>query len=637
MTRCVSLVVAVLLLSTQASGQHFSDVSGQTGAAFQHIDSPVTNWMSGGMAWFDMDGDGDDDLFLASSDTAHKLLRNDRGVFTDLSAGSGITGNAVNTVGVAAGDYDQDGYPDLYLTNFNENRLYRNNAGDGTFTDVTDLVGIGGGSAWSTSAMWGDWDRDGDLDLYVGNYIDEIDFPYHIGEPNRFWVNEGTPQAPEFVDRAPELGLDLLTRFGPPHPSYPSNPHLDEMTAATTLSLNATDYDDDGDQDLFVGNDFGMFITPSKLFRNDTLPGGELRFTDVSVQTHLHDYPQFNMGIEAADYDLDGDWDLYLSDMGPNKLLRNDHGVFVDATAISGPVGQMISTAVTSWAALWEDFDNDGFQDLYVVNGYIEAAFPNKLAAKNRMYINQGDGTFAYLGGSGLEDTGLGRSAGHADYDADGMLDIYLMNNGSPLQIPIAPCALFRNNGTIGDPTNHWLQLRLRGERSNTEALGALVDVWVGNVVLKRQVKSRMPFLSSPTRVLHVGLGPLQRADRIEFRWPSGTYQEWHDVAVDATREVREPRVVIHGTQMASTERGSPQLVVEARNLHHAEVGFATRVVLKNVAGQTITRTVDARCDAGDTMRITVPIAAGLQPLASWRVEVRDHETQALDVRVGGV
>lgn len=627
-------VVAAVLVALPASAQHFSDVSADTGTQFTHQSTPPVSFMSGGMAWFDMDRDGDDDLFLVSSGSSHGLLRNDAGSFTDISPGSGLTGVPLNGCGAAVGDYDQDGYPDLYVTHLGANHLYRNLEGSGAFEDVTEAVGLGGGSAWSTSAVWGDWDRDGDLDLYVGNYVDEVAYPYHIGDPNQFWVNEGSAAEPLFVDRAAELGLDLTTVFGEPHPDHPVNPNQGLATAATTLSLNAVDYDDDGDQDLLVGNDFGPFIMGNKVFRNDTPPGGPLHFTDVSEATGLAAFPQFNMGIVSADYDLDGDWDLYLTDMGPNILFRNDDGVFVDVSDESGPVGSVLPSVVTSWAALWEDFDNDGLQDLYVVNGYILAAVPNKTNAKNRLYRNLGDGSFANVGPtSGLQDPGMGRGAGGADFDGDGLLDIQLMNNGDPLQFPIEPCKLFHNQGTLGDPGNGWAQLRLVGERSNTEALGARVDVEVGGVVLKRQVKSATPYLSTSSRMLHVGLGPETRMDRLVVRWPSGTYQEWHDVPGFQQHELVEPRAVIGAATLADRE-GARRLLAVVDNLHDGETTVSALFRAVTPTGEVLERTVVRTLAPGASARLTVPLPAGLE-VASWRVEVRDQVLGALDVRAG--
>lgn len=545
--RAKSVVLAFAALSATSAGQHFSDVSTSVGVDFLHQNPPPSMMMGGGMAWFDMDADGDDDLFLSSSGGDHQLLRNDDGTFVDITANSGIPTAPQNMMGVAVGDYDDDGYPDLYCTCRGADVLLRN-LGDGTFEDVAQQLGLGDPS-WGTSASWADFDGDGDLDLYVGNYVEAPTFPYHTGQPNRLYVNEGTSDAPQFVDRAVELGVDLATIFETSVPGYP-NWKIGEPTAACTLSVCTVDYDDDGDPDLAVGNDFGLFVVPNKLFRNDTTPGGPIVFTDVGKAVGF-ERPQYNMGINPCDYDRDGDWDFYLSDLGPNLLLRNDGGVFTDVTEEAGPVeghangGDLL---ITSWATAWADVDNDGWQDLYVVNGYIPAATEllNKLDSKNGLWRNVGDGTFDKVTGSGVANDGFGRGGGAADFDADGLMDLFVLNNGDFAAPTLDQTSrLFRNTGSLAAPGAGWVEVRLKGVLGHGEALGARVDAAVGDALLRRTVLADPVFLSSRSRMMHFGLGDADQIDVLLVRWPSGTVQELHDVASGQRLELEEPIVTI--------------------------------------------------------------------------------------------
>jgi len=192
-------------------GQCLENVTDDLGAGFVHEPSAANGNMDGGFAWLDMDGDGDDDLLCVSGALSHRLMRWDGWAFHDVTAGSGLP-PAAKTFGVIAGDYDDDGLPDVYLLNNGPNQLLHNE-GNGVFTDVTAALGVAGPAEMSTAGAWADFDRDGDLDLYVGNYIQGGDFPFKEGWPNRLWVNTGTPEAPVFVDMAPELGVDDVGVF----------------------------------------------------------------------------------------------------------------------------------------------------------------------------------------------------------------------------------------------------------------------------------------------------------------------------------------------------------------------------------------------------------------------------------------
>ncbi len=637
-----AVLFGVALLATPAAPQVFHDVLLDGAAPHIHQDTPSAGRMGSGVAFFDMDGDHDDDLFWVSSAIDHTLLRNDGGSYVDVTAGSGVSdGLPHNTMGVIAADYDDDGDVDLYLTNRGKNQLLAN-LGDGTFTEVAESLGLDDG-AWGTSATWADFDLDGDLDLYVGNYIAEIDFPYHIGAKNRLYLNEGTSAAPVFVDRAAELGVDVSTVFPAPVPPWIVGKE-GQPTAGCTLSVSSTDYDGDGDPDLAIGNDFGIFIMPNLLYRNDGVgEGGNLVFTDVSAETGFG-IAQFNMGINWGDYDRDGDWDAYLTDLGPNALLRNDEGVFTEVVEQAGPVeGEIGPLFLTSWASLWVDVDNDGWEDLYVANGFIPAdsALANEEESANGLWRNLADGTFSKVSQSGVANKGVGRGLASADYDGDGFVDMALLNNGFPGLFGIDLAShLYNNSGSLATGASRWAALRLIGVRCNVEALGAQVDGWAGGEVMRRQVRADPVYQSSSSRQLHFGLGAAPRLERVELRWPDGTYQELHGVPAGMRLLVVEPRIVIDAVGTPAGDGSELDVTASFSNLDPEPRVFTAKFTLLLDGRTVFTTTTTGSIGPGQTVPSTISVelprnAAGLSGVElQLRVDVTDDISRALDTRV---
>lgn len=444
----------------------FTDISTSSGTA------DAGN--SEGVAWGDYDRDGDLDLYVANhSNQSGRLYRNDgNGVFTDVTAASGTANNGNASAGVW-GDYDNDGYLDLYVTNDGTpNRLYHNH-GNGTFTDVavasgTALVAQGRGAAW------GDYDHDGRLDLYVVN----------VG-PNVLYHNEGG-------------GIFTNATTGP----------LGDAGSGQTAVWG--DYDGDGDLDLYIANWSGQ---PNKLLRND---GGS--FTDVSIASGTAGASS-STGATWVDYDNDGDLDLYVVNEDTNRLYRND-GVFpfVDVSAATHT-----NVPGTGRGASWGDFDNDGDLDLYV----------SDFAGPDHLLRQEACGVFADVTAmNGLASTTGNRGTAWADIDNDGDLDLYVARSGAN--------RLYLNNGAAPS-YHHWLQVALVGVRSNRDGIGARVRVVAGSRRQLREISGGSGLYSEESLIAAFGLGTVTTADTIQVRWPSGVLQAVTNVAADQRITLTEP------------------------------------------------------------------------------------------------
>jgi hypothetical protein len=547
--RLLSTSLTLVAVSAPALAQgHFADWSGQLGLGFQHFDTAFGYAMGGGAAWFDLENDGDEDLFAAGTDSRHAMFRNDGGGFLDIYLTSGLhTSASGSTIGVAAADYDSDGFVDLLLTNTGPNQLFRN-LGNGTFSDLAQVSGLTE-AAWSSSASWADFDLDGDLDLYVGNYVQTLNFPYHFGDPNHFYENQGNGQ---FVEGAAGLGIDNVGVFGPTVPGFPYIAPTGQATAGCTLSVSTLDWDEDGDPDLMVGNDFGQWVIPNTFYRNDIDLGAGLVFTDITSTTGFDTAPHYNMGINPGDYDHDGDWDLYLSNLGDNRLMRNDNGVFADVAAGAGALeglNDLGTLLLSSWGTSFSDLDNDGWEDLLVSNGLIPAAMfiLNEKDAENHILLNNHDGTFSRLDPvtSGMNDSGASRGIALTDFDSDGLLDFYVMNNGAAATAkPGDKCRFYHNEGTLAAQGAGWLELDLVGRFGNTQGIGARVDATDGQTTWKRQVLGDPVFASASSRMVHFGFGGAKSVD-VTIDWPLGGHQELVGVPAAIRFEVLEPAVLL--------------------------------------------------------------------------------------------
>jgi enediyne biosynthesis protein E4 len=549
-----ALLAATFALSSLAHGQTaYSEATDVAGVGFVHFDGAFAYSMGGGAAWFDMDLDGDEDLFTLGSASRHGMFQNNGGLFTDIVQSTGLTPTGSgSTVGVAGADFNNDGLTDLLLCNTGPNQLYQNN-GNSTFTDVAQGVGMTG-AAWSACASWADFDLDGDLDVYVGNYVKALSFPYHIGDPNNLYINTATAAAPLFVDQAVALGVDNAGAFGPSVPGFPYIAPTGQVTAGCTLSVCTLDEDEDGDPDLLVGNDFGQWVLPNAFYRNDVDLGAGLAFSDISSATGFDQSAHYNMGINPADFDHDGDWDFYLSNLGENRLFRNDAGVYTDVAGQAGVldgVHPVSGDLISSWGTSFGDMNNDGWEDLVVVNGWIPAALfiTNEKRAVNHLFLNNHDGTFTPIAeaASGMADDMVGRGIAVTDLEKDGFLDHYVMNNGaSSVALTGDRCRFYKNEGTLATPgAANWLELHLVGRFGNISGLGARIDLTAGGTTWKRQVLGDPVFASSSSRTAHFGMGAEKVAELVAIDWSRGTHQELVGIPAGNYFEVIEPSVLV--------------------------------------------------------------------------------------------
>jgi hypothetical protein len=527
----------------------FIDVTAKLGVDFRNIASHTAKkylieTMGGGAALFDYDNDGRLDLFLVNGaqlndptpkgtipqktgpQTWNRLYHQKRdGTFEDVTEKAGLQGWGYG-MGVAAGDYDNDGNADLFVTSYGGNRLYHNN-GDGTFTDVTEKAGVAG-NGWSTSAAWVDLDNDGLLDLIVLRYM-EWDF-------GDVWCGVHKEGYRSYCN--PDL-------FSPATPLVYHNDgdgHFTEVSKKMGLSrpgkglgIAFADYDRDGHLDIFIAND-SMF---EFLYHNK----GNGTFEEVGLMAGVAVNGEgatfAGMGVDFADYDNDGLPDLLVTDLGNQAYAlykNNGDGTFTYTTYTSGIAE--ITRPHSGCGFRFMDFDNDGWKDLLIAQGHdmdnVEVTTPNLHYREAPALIRNARGKFADVSasaGSIFKEPWVGRGMAIGDIDNDGRMDAVITTNDGNAHI-------LRNE----TPTrNHWLMLKLVGHRSNRDGIGAEVKLTTPSGMQLQTVTTASSYLSSSDKRVHFGLGTEVLVQRVEIRWPSGTVQTLKDVLVDQILQVDEP------------------------------------------------------------------------------------------------
>jgi hypothetical protein len=512
----------------------FVDVTAKSGINFVHQYMPET--FGSGVAWIDYDNDGFPDLFFVNGapGSSNALYHNNHdGTFTDVTQRAGVAdnggGKTAYKTGVAVGDFDNDGYLDLFVTGFGHNVLYRNNH-DGTFTDVTAKAGVAGGGEWSTSAGFFDFDHDGHLDLFVVNYLDyRLDENLYCGlkkdgyrmycHPTQF---DGTADR-LYHNNGDGTFTDVSRKAGIANP------------AGKGLGVTFCDFDRDGNTDIYVAND----TVRNFLYRNN----GDGTFTDVAYGAGVgfdpNGKPRAGMGVDCADVDGNGFPDLFVTNFSEELdalFLNRGDGIFEE---VSEKAGLGSSYLPLGFGTKLFDMDNDGDLDIYVTNGHVidnvKLYQPNlTYAQKDLLYENLGGGRFRDVtaqSGPALQAERIGRGLAVADFDNDGNLDVVITSVG---QRPV----LLKNTGA---GAGNWIMIRAKGRKSNSFGLGATVTIETSEGRQVREINNVASYLSSNDIRLHAGLGAAKIIQRLEIRWPSGTRQVLTNVAVNQILAVEEP------------------------------------------------------------------------------------------------
>jgi hypothetical protein len=506
----------------------FEDVTVSAGVETT-VPSATCGQFSNGAAWGDVDGDGDLDLFVTRLGDPSQLFLNDgTGAFDESAAARGLAVADAN--GAAFADYDNDGDADLYLARDGSDLLLRND-GSGRFTDVSDSAGIADPDYRGVTVAWGDFDSDGHLDAYVADYmrcvgewstVESIinDVEYH---PDLLWHNNGDGTFSEMialVDNDPD-------------------DYYDGYTLGAGFGAAWIDYDDDNRLDLYLANDFvGPVPDHNRLWHNDG-PGadGTWSFTDVSLESGTGFFMN-TMGIGIGDFDRDLDLDMALSNIGANKLLRNDAGAgFVEepGAGVARPTQETSVESVT-WGLAFYDLNLDGWEDLYIPAGnLIEPDEGPAPVQPNGLYVNDGTGDLFLdvSAATGADDPGESKGAALADYDGDGDIDMFVVNQGGQPR-------LYRNITPTG--SSHWLQIEPVGTVSNRDGCGARVTLTTDTGAMTRLVSCGSTGVASGNqRAVHFGLAAESAILGLEIRWPSGIVQEVDDVEPDRLIVLEEP------------------------------------------------------------------------------------------------
>lgn len=565
--RSFPVVLAVLIAAAVAFAQEpspalettpepeilFRNITDAAGITFEHRSAPekkyIVESMSGGVALFDYNLDGRLDIYFVNSltvdtadqpETAPSALYENQGGgrFEDVAKKAGVAFPGWG-MGACTADADGDGFEELYVTNLGKNRFYHNQ-GDGTFEEIAEKAGVEAGG-WSGGCGFADVDNDGDLDLFVSRYV-EID----LGDLPQFGKDKTCQYRGVAVQCGPR-GLpgvtDLLYRNDISEGGKLRFTDVSKMAGVDDpdeyfgLGVAFFDANEDGFIDLFVAND----STPNFFYQNK----GDGTFEDVAfpmgVAVSEDGAEQGGMGVAIGDYQNDGRIDLYVTNFAEeyNTLYKNDGGYFSDISFRSATAAA--SLPYVGWGTAFFDYDNDGWSDLIVVNGHVYPQLDNaRLGAsapyrqKKLLFRNKGNGTFEEIGerfGPIFTDLQVSRGLALGDLDDDGRIDVVVNDlDGRP--------QVLRN---VYPDTGHWLRVKLIGEGQNRGAVGARIRVTTGETTQSRVVQSGTSYLSQDDKRQHFGLGPANKADRVEILWPDGTTSVEEHVDADQTLTIEKP------------------------------------------------------------------------------------------------
>ena len=544
--KLTGLFLAVFILyvvpqpaSSQVNGVPFTDITTELGVEFRHTNGErgekyFIEPIGSGVALFDFDNDGDLDLYFVNGSTLPKvdtpipptnvLYRNDGDIFTDVTVEASV-GDTGYGLGCCVGDYNNDGFTDLYVTNYGANVLYRNN-GDGTFTDVADAAGIDG-NQFSSGCAFVDVDADGYLDLYVVNYV-QFD-PDTNPECTRQGVR--TYCTPEALEGA----VDILYRNN-------GDSTFTDVTAKAGISgangkglgVVCGDIDNDGDADIFVAND----TTPNFLYRNEGDTAIKMTedalFAGVALSEEGRAYS--GMGANLGDFDNDGYLDIVITNFQDqtNSLYHNAQSGFFNEMSFAKGIGER-SLPYLAWGVDFIDFNNDGWLDLFVANGHLDDNIAEidpigKYAQPNQLFLNNRGVNFSENPDATITQQKVSRGTAFGDIDNDGDVDVVISN------LKDSPTVLRNEGGNA----SRWLSVKLIGTHCNRDAIGARVTVVSGDLIQIREVKSGSGYLSQNDLRLHFGLGDATRVDMLTARWLCGKVQTLQDVATNQVLIISE-------------------------------------------------------------------------------------------------
>jgi enediyne biosynthesis protein E4 len=533
------------------------DVTDSTGIKFEHLSSSdkkyIVESMAGGVALIDYDRDGLPDIYFTNASTVEMALagkkarsalyhNNGDGTFTDVTDKAGV-GYPCFAMGAVVGDYNNDGWPDLLVTCLGGVVLYRNN-GDGTFTDVTKQAGLVD-TQFATGAAFGDYDGDGWDDLFVSHYVD-----FHLDDLPKF----GSSKTCQYHGLAVQCGPRGLKGAGDllfhnngdgTFTDVSKAAGVDDPHGYYGLGAVWSDFNDDGRLDLFVAND----STPNFLYRND----GKGHFTEVGflagTAVSQDGSEQAGMGVALGDYLHTGRFSIFVTHFSEEyaALFRNDGGMsFTDVSFLAGVATPTIP--YVGWGDAFFDFDNDGWPDIFMVNGHVYPQVDTlDVGARYRepklLFLNKHDGTFrniSELVGPAIQIPQVSRGAAFGDLFNDGRIDIVVENvDGKPM---ILRNTIPRNEGSN---RNHWIGFELAGTKSNRLALNARIKAVAGDLVQLDEVRSGGSYLSQNDLRIHFGLGSHDRVDRVEILWPSGKTETLNNLAADRFYAVKEGEGIV--------------------------------------------------------------------------------------------
>jgi enediyne biosynthesis protein E4 len=528
---------------------HFTDIAEKAGLTmtnvFGGLDTKkyIIETTGTGVAIFDYDNDGWPDIFIVNgtrlegfpaggSPTNHLYRNNHDGTFSDATVKTGLSASGWGQ-GVCAGDYDNDGWEDLYVTYYGKNRLYHNE--NGVFTEVGEAAGVAGpGKAWGSGCAFLDYDRDGFLDLAVANYVDfDVSTAPAPGE-RAACIWKGTPVmcGPRGLPGAKNILYH--NRGNGKFEDVTARAHIDQTDGHYSLGVITLDFDDDGWPDIYVACD----STPSILYRNNH----DGTFTDVAVTAgaafNEDGREQAGMGITAGDFDGDGRLDLFktnFSDDTSTLYRNNGDSTFTDATFAAG-LG--LHTQYLGWGTMFLDFDNDGWPDLILANGHVypevdKYHLGSSFQEPRILYHNNGNGTFTDISttsGPGISTAASSRGLAVGDLWNDGRLSVVISNMSAK------PSLLVNDLRS----THHWIAFKTLGTRSNRDGIGARISLKVGRRIMADEVRSGGSYISQSDSRVHFGLGTTEKVDSVQVRWPGGLVEHFENLRTDSINTLKE-------------------------------------------------------------------------------------------------